>query len=194
MKAELICAVVAAGCMAAEPTRAQSVERFDIGAQFTAMRLSGIDATDAGVGARFSRNVNDRLALEAVIDFFPTGKGNVARGGRKLDVLFGFKEGWRGARVGAFVKARAGLARVGEGRLVGVCILIFPQPEACYAADSRLAFDLGGVFEIYPSRRGTVRIDVGDLATRLTGSSSRFGRRGDVAHDLQVGAGIGVRF
>ena len=60
--------------------------------------------------------------------------------------------------------------------------------------DTRLAFDLGGVFEIYASRRSTVRIDVGDLATRLTGSSSRVGRAGDVAHDLQVGAGIGERF
>jgi hypothetical protein len=190
----LISAIVAACCMASEPTRAQAVESFEIGAQFTAMRLSGIDTTDAGIGARASWNVNDTLTLEAVSDFFPTGKDNVVRGGRKLDALFGLKEGWRVTRGGAFVKARAGIARVGEGRGVGVCILIFPPPEACYAGETRLAFDLGGVFEIYASRRTTVRIDVGDLATRLTSSSSRFGRRGDFAHDFQVGAGVGVRF
>ncbi len=181
--------------MASEPTRAQSVERFEFGAQFTAMRLSGIDATDAGIGARVSWNVSDALTLEAVSDFFPTGRDNVVRGGRKLDALFGLKEGWRGARAGAFVKTRAGIARLSEGRAAfGVCVLIFPPPQSCYAGETRLAFDLGGVLEIYPSRRSTVRLDVGDLATRLTSSSSGFGRRGDFAHDFQVGAGVGVRF
>jgi hypothetical protein len=191
-----VLAVVLLGASFASAQRAwaQPVQRLEVGAQFTTLHLSGIGATDSGIGGRFAWHVSEALALESVSDFFPTGKNNVRRGGRKYHVLFGPKVGWRAARVGVFAKARAGAQRVGEGRQVGACILIFPPPEGCYAGETRLAFDAGAVVEVYPSPRSSLRVEVGDIATRLGRSSSRFARRGDFAHDLQVTVGVGFRF
>jgi hypothetical protein len=194
MRAFFIAAILAVSAVAAVPASAQSIEGFEIGAHVTTLRLSGIDATDVGFGARLGWNLSNRVALEAEGDFFPTGRNNVMRGGRKILLLFGPKVGWRGRRVGAFAKIRSGIARVGKGRQVNVCVAIFPQPEGCYGGETRLAFDLGGAIEMYISPRSILRVDVSDLLTRLGPTSSRFGRNGDVAHDLLVGAGVGFRF
>jgi hypothetical protein len=93
-----------------------------------------------------------------------------------------------------FGKARVGVARFGEGSAVGVCILIFPPPEGCYRDESRLAFELGGGVEIYPSPRTLVRFEMADFVTRLNASSYRFGRQRTAAHDLKIGTGVGLRF
>jgi len=190
----LIVVLIGAWLASTEPASAQPSARIEVGAQFTALHMSGIGATDSGIGGRFAWHVTDALALEAASDFFLTGKHHVPRGGRKVHALFGPKMGWRGARVGIFAKTRAGFARVGEGRQVGACIQIFPPPEECYAAETRLAFDFGGVVEVYPSPRSSLRVEVGDIATHLSRSSSRFARRGDFAHDLNVAAGLALRF
>jgi hypothetical protein len=181
-------------CALAEPASAQLGQKFEIGAQFASMRLSGIETTDAGIGAWAGWRVRDALALEAATDVFLTGRHDVPRGGRKVLALFGPKIGWRAARMGIFGKSRAGFARVGEGRQFGICILIFPPPESCYLSETRLAFDLGGVIEVYASPRITLRADVGDIVSRLGRSSSRFARDGDFSHDLRVAAGAGFRF
>lgn len=189
-----IAIVIGACCALAEPARAQPGQKFEIGAQFASMRLSGIEATDAGISVWAGWRLIDALAFEAATDFFLTGEHDVTRGGRKVLALFGPKIGWRAPRIGVFGKTRAGFARISEGRGFGVCILIFPPPESCYLSETRLAFDLGGVIEAYPSSRITLRADVGDIVTRLGKRSNRFGRDGDVSHDLRVTAGAGFRF
>jgi hypothetical protein len=176
------------------PALAQSSDRVEIALQVGLLRLTGPDATDSGVGGRVSWTLTRAAALEAVADFFPTGAGNVPRGGRRLHALAGPRVGWRTDRVGVFAKARVGVARVSEGRQNGGCILIFPPPEACYTADSRLAFDIGGGFEVYPSPRSSVRLDVGSLVTHLGQMSARFGQTGDFARDFTVTGSVGVRF
>ena len=193
MRGGFITATIVLMCVA-DPVRAQSPGRIELAAQVSAVRLSGIDATDSGIGARVAWHIRNALALEAVSDYFPTGAHDVARGGRKLHALFGPKIGWRSDRVGVFAKMRAGIARVSEGRQAGTCILIFPAPESCYVADTRLAFDVGGAFEIYPSARTSLRVDAGTFVTRLGDSSSRFGRNGNYARDADVTASVGFRF
>lgn len=195
MRPSIRTAIIIGACWAlAEPAWAQPAAKFEVGAHFASMRLSGMEATDAGIGAWAGWRVADALALEAATDFFLTGQHNVPRGGRKILALFGPKVGWRAAQVGIVGKTRAGIARIAEGRQVGVCILIFPPPESCYLSETRLAFDLGGVIEVYPSPRSILRVDIGDIVTRLGKSSSRFARDGDFAHDLRVAAGAGFRF
>jgi hypothetical protein len=194
MRTRFIAAAIVVLGLSTGPALAQSPAKLEIAAQVSAMRLTGIDATDSGIGARIAWHVTDAIALEGVTDFFPTGRFDVPRGGRKLRALAGPTIGWRTERFGVFGKARAGIARVSEGRLDGVCILIFPPPEGCYAADTRPAFDLGGGFEVYPSVRTSLRIDVGELVTRLSPKSMRFGRSGDFAHDLDVTGSVGFRF
>lgn len=186
--------VIGLCCALAEPVWAQPGQKFEIGAHVASMRLSGIEATDTGVGAWAGWRIADALALEAATDFFLTGQHEVVRGGRKVLALFGPKFGWRTSQVGIFGKTRAGFARIAEGRGFGVCILIFPPPESCYIGETRLAFDLGGVIEVYPSPRITLRADVGDIVSRLGRSSNRFGRSGDFSHDLRVAGGAGFRF
>jgi len=178
----------------AEPARAQTTDRVEVALQVGLLRLTGLDATDSGVGGRVSWNLTEAAALEAVADFFPTGAGNVPRGGRKLHALAGPRVGWRTDRVGLFAKARAGIARVSEGRQTGACILIFPPPEACYSADTRLAFDFGGGLEVYPSPRSSLRLDVGSLVTHLGPTSARFGQTGDFVRDLNVTGSVGFKF
>lgn len=190
----LIAIVIGAWWALAEPAWAQPAAKFEVGAHFASMRLSGIEATDAGFGVWAGWRIADALALEAATDFFLTGRHDVPRGGRKVLALFGPKIGWRAAHVGIFGKTRAGIARIAEGRQFGVCILIFPPPESCYVSETRLALELGGVVELYPSPRSILRVDVGDIVTRLGKSSARFARDGDFAHDLRVVAGAGFRF
>jgi hypothetical protein len=178
------------------PSPAQPVEQFEAGVLVSAVRLDAVDVTDPGIGGRFAWNVSRAAALEAAADFYPAGKFDVVRGGRKAVVLAGPKLTWRSERIGLFAKARTGIARVGEGRAAGACIAaaVFPPPEGCYNAETRLAFDVGGGVEIYPSSRTSVRFDIGALITRLGDRSQRFGRNDGYARDLQVAAGVGLRF
>jgi len=189
----LAAAVIAVGALTA-PASGQPRSRVEIGADVAALRLSGIDATDAGVGARVAWLPSDWLGWEASAGVFLSGRGNVERGGRKVHVLFGPKVGrhWGGA--GLFAKAGLGVARVGEGRQLGPCVAIFPQPESCYGAETRLAFDAGGGVEVRPVPRVALRVGVSDLMTRLGDQSARFGHTGDLAHDLRITAGVGFRF
>jgi hypothetical protein len=173
---------------------AQSAPRFEAGAQFTAMRLAGVDITDSGVGGWAGWNVTDVVALEAVGDLFPGGKGDVTRGGRKFQALAGPRVGWRVGRLGLFGRARAGVARVGEGRSEGGCIAVFPPPEGCYSADTRFVVDLGGGIDVRSTERTTIRFDVGSLWMRLNDSSVRYSSNHDFPNDRHFSAGMGWRF
>ena len=195
MKSTIGTVMLAALCaVAPRPAGAQTTGRFEVGAQFSAMRLSQIDVTESGLGGRIGWSVNDLVALEAVADVFPAGADSVVRGGRKFNVLAGPRLSWHSGRLSLFGKSRMGLARLGEGRSDGPCIAIFPPPESCFAAETRLAFDVGGGVEVHPSPRTSLRFDIGSLITRLGDASHRFGRDGEFAADLQVSAGVGVRF
>jgi hypothetical protein len=194
----LTCAVVIGF---ATPVSGQVGGRMEVGGQFSAMRPSGSTFTkhnvpflDVGMGGRFAWIFNDTFAVEAVSDFFPTGRHKVLRGGRKFQMLAGPKLGWRSDRVGLFATTRAGVARIGEGKQEGPCLAIFPPPEGCLIAENRLALEIGGGLEIYPTPLTSLRLDAGDLMTRINPSSYHFGRDGDVAHWLQISAGFGVRF
>jgi hypothetical protein len=193
LRSLIVTTAIAMGGLAANPAVAQPA--FEVGAHFTSTRLSGISVNDSGIGGRFAWHLNDVWALEAVGDVYPSGSADVVRGGRKFHALFGPRAGWRAARFGIFGTTRAGVARIGEGRGAGgPCILIFPPPEGCYVGETRLAFDLGGAFEFYPSERSILRVDVSTIFTRLGRSSVRFARGDDFAHDLHIGAGVGWRF
>jgi hypothetical protein len=184
----LVCTAVAA------QASAQSTRRLEAGVQFTAMRLSGVDVTDSGVGGWAGWNLSDMVALEAAGEVFPAGKGDVTRGGRKFQVLLGPRVGWRMGRLGVFARTRAGFARVGEGRTDGACIAVFPPPEGCYTADSRFVVDIGGGVDVQAARRTTIRFDIGSLVTRLNDSSVRYAANNDFPNDLRFAAGVGFRF
>ena len=175
---------------------------------------------EPGVGARLGYSLNRYLTVEAEVNLFPRDRGEFDpdfTGGRKVQGLFGAKAGRRFESVGVFAKARPGFVHFRRGDLrqrEGIaCILEVPPPLGCYEGTGRTDFavDIGGVFELYPSKRTIVRFDVGDTILR-TGEhlvpvivSSPPGdpipARGVVGgapakttHNLQASVGFGFRF
>lgn len=205
--------------------------KFEIGAQYTALRFGELDITDSGFGGRFTYNINRNIAVEAEGNFFP--KDREFEGGRKVQGLFGVKAGVRGERVGVFAKARPGFVRFGRfytDFVAGQCQISL-TPEGCpprtpggpprpigsieidpIAPTSEIdfVFDVGGVIELYPSRRTLLRFDVGD--TIIRGGSERVFSPIDLppqpltdtanlnvgivratSHNLQLNVGVGFR-
>ena len=175
-----------------ESALAQPARSVEIGVQGTVLHLAPNDATSPGFGGRAAFYATERLALESEINFFPTGRYDVSQGGRKLQLLVGPKLRLGGEGIAAFVKARPGFTRFGEGRAEGACILIYPPPEGCYRGASMAALDLGGGVEARLAARSVLRIDVGDLIVRQPKNGFLLGGPG-ARHNLQVTAGVGWR-
>jgi len=184
----------AAMAVAADPTPAQSAspdrKRFEVGVHFSMLRYHDyIDyGTEPGVGGRFGFNINDHLAVEAEVDFYPrTHAGDSTVSGRKIMALFGIKAGSRFGRFGLFGKARPGFIHLSR-RLEFSCIGE-GAPVDCELSGTNFAFDLGGVAEYHFSPRWLFRVDLGDTIIR----SDKVGGRG-LTHNLQLNAGVGFRF
>lgn len=215
-------ALCAVGCHQA---RAQSDERkFEVGGQFSVLRLPtrtviGITASesresDPGFGGRFGYNFSKYFALEAEGNFFPRDRD--IEGGRKVQGLFGAKVGKRFEKVGVFAKARPGFIRFAKGNFrdtLRCAIAIFPQPLACFEPEARTNFnvDLGGVFELYPSKNTIIRFDAGDTIIRLGARNVAAVRQpapgslaptllvgfpvaAETTHNFQGSVGFGFRF
>lgn len=183
-----------AALAAAAPPPAQSAsadrKRFEVGAQFSMLRYKDyVDyGTEPGVGGRFTFNVNDHLAVEAAVDFYPRAhNGDPTVSGRKTLALFGVKAGSRFGRFGFFGKARPGFIHLSR-RLEFSCIGI-GTPVDCELSRTNFAFDLGGVAEYHFSPRWLFRLDLGDTIIR----ADKVGGRG-TTHNLQMDAGVGFRF
>lgn len=200
MKAKLLLMLaIAVGILmsAAGPARAQSdVPRFEVGAQYSLLnfdtfaQFSKAHRRESGVGGRFTINFNKYVAAEAQIDYFPNedieriGPFNVPLWGSKTLIVYGFKAGIRRDRFGVFAKARPGFVHFSEVPGFG-CII---GGGSCrQPAKTNFAFDVGGVFEYYPSHRIVVRFDAGDTIIR---HKRFFG----ISNQFQTSAGVGVRF
>jgi hypothetical protein len=218
--------------------KAQDSQKFEVGGQFSLLRVSSLSGTttsiqcvavpcslpptftrnrrtEPGFGGRLGYNISRRITLEAEGNLFPRDRG--FEGGRKSQGLFGVKAGQHFEKVGLFAKARPGFMRFSNGDLRSrsdtICPAIFPPPVGCFEATARTFFavDVGGVVEVYPSKRTIVRFDAGDTIVKL-------GERNVVAvvspppgvlaptrlvvvrapsettHNLQGSVGVGFRF
>ena len=166
--------------------------------------------TEAGFGARLGYNFTESFALEAEGNFFP--REREFGGGRRSQALFGVKAGKRFEQVGLFVKARPGFVHFSEGDLQPrpdvACIAVVPPPVSCFEGkgQTHFAFDVGGVFEYYPSRRTLIRFDAGDTIIRLGDhrvpivinnqpDSAVVGfAPSETTHNFQGSIGFGIRF
>ena len=189
-----MCTLIFTGRLA----RAQSdVPRFEIGAQYSFLNFdtfahySKPQRHESGGGGRFTFNFNKYVAAEAQIDYFPhtdserIGTIDVPLWGSKTLTVFGVKAGMRSKKFGIFGKARPGFIHFSEAPGFACITAVFgfcPQPEKTV-----LAFDVGGVFEYYPSRRIVVRFDAGDTIIH----HKRFF---PTSNSFQSSAGVGVRF
>jgi hypothetical protein len=186
----------------------EEAPKFEVGAQFTSIGVDD-DGRDIpgcltcdtfvykGVGGRFTYNVNDSLAVETEVNFFLNeNRGYTSRrvGGKPVQALLGVKAGKRFERVGVFGKVRPGVisfSRVISSGLGGGPLL----PDLSRRTHFNL--DVGGVFEVYPSRSVVFRVDAGDTIVRygeenLPGAQIPF--EGETRHNFQFNAGVGFRF
>lgn len=198
-----------------EPEKSKAT-RFEIGAQFSSITFSP-DHTQAGLGARFTYNINDNFALEAETNYFPNDNGIISdsrNNGRVTQALFGVKAGKRFKNFGIFAKARPGFLSFTRG--FGDVVITGPPPAGSPFPESEFrprrlthpALDVGGVLEFYPSRRIVTRFDAGITIIRVgqttfQGFAAGPGGTvvvapvtipGDTSPSFQFSAGIGYRF
>lgn len=172
---------------------AQEAPKVEIGAHYTFLRFSDFDTNDSGVGVRVTFNLTDNVAIDGEYNFFPTKRRHFIDdfyvNSRRYQGLLGVKAGARGDKVGVFGKLRPGFVHFGEGTLDPTIVPILPVPGTFKS--TQFALDAGGVFELYPSRSTVLRFDVGDTIIRFNGDG---GRPKFTSHNLQLSAGVGLRF
>src|SRR5437773_1156681 len=104
-------------------------KKLEIGAQFTSLTLYPPDfdgfhranGTEPGFGGRITYNINDKIAVESELNFFPTNNVFEFLGdGHAIQGHFGVKAGKRFKRLGVFAKARPGFLSIGDVFTVGV--------------------------------------------------------------------------
>lgn len=197
--------------------------RFELGAQFTSMSVhpptpicggcvsvvTDTIVTEPGLGGRFTYNISESVALEAEGNFYTRDRLNfIGPGGHMFQGQFGVKAGKRFEQWGIFAKARPGFVGFSEvNQLVGTHTQLFGT-TTIIVPDFRLAkklypsIDVGGVLELYVSRRWMTRFDLGDTIVRygefavpgFVISLPILTRPAETQHNFQFTAGMGFRF
>jgi hypothetical protein len=111
----------------------------------------------------------------------------------------GLKGGIRRNHFGFFGKVRPGFHSYSDA-LTGITTTGQPSPSYTYGRSNSFVLDLGGIVELYPSERNTLRIEVGDthlfFGTRnlIIDGSSEPVSGGKMQHSIQLMLGYGWRF
>lgn len=162
--------------------------------------------SELGLGARFTYNFTKYAAIEVEGNLFPEDKTAnpvlgvpirvVEPGGRKLQAVAGPKIGYRAERFGIFGKFRPGLIRLDRYDAV---IQVGPPENFFVLSETRnrvgfLNFDVGGVFEYYPTKRTVFRVDVGDTIIHYRKLPPKEINPSITRHNLQINVGFGFRF
>jgi hypothetical protein len=156
----------------------------------------GLDTVrdESGVGGWFTWNFSKYFGLDLTAGFFPR-KIHIAdfqQGGRIFQALAGVRGGIRRGRIGVFAKSRPGIQRYSLTELEAVTFKDAPFTD--------VAFDIGGIIEVYASRHGVFRFDAGNTlvyyrSKDVPGASGQFFHRsGFTNNTIQLTAGFGFRF
>jgi hypothetical protein len=181
--------------------------RFEVGAQFTSLfvapgkppglaSLPGLHA-EPGVGGRFTFNLTDNVAFEAEGNYYTRNQLFSTSGGHMFQGQFGVKAGKRFEKWGLFAKARPGF--IGFTRVFefgGAQV----RPADFFVTKHYPSLDVGGVVEIYVSRRVMARFDAGNTIirygeVRIPGVAQPFVIQArETRHNFQLSSGVGFRF
>jgi hypothetical protein len=174
--------------------------RRSTGFHFVNVNLPGVESgcvgcrqNFQGFGVPYSSRLFEHVYFDSEVNFFPTG---AHQGGPSMEGLFGAKFGEQAKRWGLFAKVRPGFIYYEKAWSGG------ENPK--FTDLSRFALDVGGTFELYPSPRSAVRIDVGTTLVRylLDYPNPRISPIGSIIStdyyatqgNLQIGAGYRIRF
>jgi Outer membrane protein beta-barrel domain len=162
--------------------------KVEIGAHYTLLRFRDFDITDSGVGGRVTFNLTDNFGVEGELNVFPQKRTNDSPlttfplfvDSSRTQGLFGVKTGLRSEKAGIFGKFRPGFVRFGESGVI---------PGQSF---TQFALDIGGVFELYPTRHVALRFDIGDTVVRF--GSNFTGGDAFYSNNLQISTGVAFRF
>jgi len=173
----------------AQNAQAQSeTPKVEVGAHYTLLRFRDFDITDNGVGGRITFNLSDNIGLEGELNYFGQKRSSDSPlttfplfvDSSRTQGLFGAKTGIRSEKAGIFGKFRPGFVRFGESGVI---------PGQSF---TQFALDIGGVFELYPTRHVALRFDIGDTIVRF--GSNFTGGDAFYSNNLQISSGIAFRF
>ena len=196
--------------------------KLELGVQISG--LAGGPSADRGTvggGGRVTYNLTNFFALEGELNYLSSNKSDNFN---KFQGQFGVKSGWRFNKFGLFGKVRPGFITTRQDVTAFIPIPCAPATgTVCiqsiipiFFSDSYTGFslDVGGVAELYPSKRIVVRFDVGDtihnrrsvsfinIPTISTGQQPPIFGSGIVVpapgfvttnHYLQLSVGVGFR-
>jgi len=153
--------------------------------------------TEPGFGGYASYHLFSYFYADADLLYFPRGTNTSGPhdGGEIVQGLFGIKGGIRRNHMGIFGKARPGFHSYSQA-LTGVST----SGQYSYARSTNLVLDLGGIVEIYPSERSTLRFEAGDTHIYFNTRNVNFGGiqasvgGGKLQHTIQFIVGYGWRF
>lgn len=162
--------------------------------------LNGV-GTDLGLGGYLSYRIWGVFYFDSDLLFFPQSRsiGGVHDGGEIFQGLFGVKGGIRRNHVGFFGKIRPGFNSYSQA-VTSVTGPTGNTQTFTYGRSTNLALDLGGIVEIYPSERSTLRLEAGDThifyGTRtgnVNGVPTNY-PGGGLKHSIEFIVGYGWRF
>jgi hypothetical protein len=188
------------------------VPKYEVAVEFTTMgREDFRGGTEAGIGARFTYNLNKVFSLEAAAYHFPRTCFTCEHDGTVTEVVGGLKVGKRFEKWGIFAKARPGVVSFSRGAF-NIVPTAGPPSFPFEFEFNRLnsfAVDAGGAVEFYPSNRIVTRFDVGDtiihfsrrrfntVVSDLSGPTFTLFQvttPAKTTHNFQFMAGVGFRF
>ena len=157
---------------------AEELPKLEVGIESILTFPNSNGPTLPGVGARLTYNLNRHVALEGAAYFSP-GNCQFCSGettGFMTQGVFGVKAGQRFKKFGLFVKARPGVINLSRAEYDLVPTgsskgFLAPFDENPFKLVNRsrtdFAVDVGGVLEIYPTKKFFLRFDGGLLIERI---------------------------
>jgi len=136
---------------------------------------------NSGFGGRFGFNLSEMFTVEADYTSYPQNRYYYGTSGL---AMFGVKFGARSESAGFFTRLSPGFVRYNNA-IKSSCLGSLDLPPACFEPQTRFALNMGGGFELFPSRSTYIRFDIGNLWIRDVGGNT---------NNLLITVGGGFRF
>ncbi|MGH9564753.1 MAG: hypothetical protein ACRD4I_02110 [Candidatus Angelobacter sp.] len=180
-----------------ETESSPSPQRFAAGIQYSLLTSERgffeVVRDESGAGGWFTWNFSKYFALDSSATYFPRliHIADIQQGGRMFQALAGIRGGIRREHFGVFAKFRPGiqLYTATEGNAVTFRSSPFTD----------LAFDSGGIIEVYTSPRTLLRFEAGNTSVyyrprNVIDTGGSFHVAGFTNNTIQLTTGFGFRF
>jgi hypothetical protein len=191
------------GKLRTEDQRTPAAKRVQLGLQYSLQTLERLDFTvrdESAAGAWFTFEISKNFAFDSAVSFFPRKMRFISpqQGGRIVQAVAGIRWGIRRDNYGLFLKFRPGVQIYTSTEPTNTRDELGPHPS--FPPFTDLAFDTGGIFEIYTSKHTMLRFDAGETIIYfrehhfLDFDGSPFTAGSFTQPSVQFTAGFGLRF